>query len=58
MFNEEIIFFLKPNISYSLERYSFLKKVIAKDGINTLKILMNGYNDGIGFKIGNVSLHR
>ena len=53
-----MIFSIQPNVSYSYERYSFKKKVVGKDGINTLKISMDGLNDGVGFKISNVSLHR
>lgn len=57
-FNDEIIFLVVPTVSVSVERYHFLKKIRAKDGINVLRINNSGLVGCDGFKIANVSLNR
>jgi hypothetical protein len=58
MFNDEVIFYIAPNVSFSIEVYRIYQRVQAKDGVNVLKIKNIGLNDCYGFKIANVSLYR
>ena len=58
LFNDEVVFYIAPNVSFSIDIYQIYQRVQAKDGVNMLKIRNLGLNDCYGFKIANVTLNR